>query len=248
MHVFHTLLKFSPIQAISCCQQEYLNTYKGTEPTVRENKYWSDFDLSLSVKHWRIWKIFQQQNIEQNGFYYACNVLPLSKFTLHSSFSPIFRNTHVNVSLPTSQWKLLCVRARPQLHSSVRDEHQHKHKVDGLVVIADEGAAVSLAGEPCKLKRCPAKTRMVERRSAEPCMHGGGWRPGASRAWWSLEGCCLAVTLADTHGRDRSSALLARRAWSTSGTSVPGPRPVIRPICITILYHNLLLFIDIFHI
>jgi hypothetical protein len=24
--------------------------------------------------------------------------------------------------------------------------------------------------------------------------------------------------------------------------------PVIRPICITILYHNLLLFIDIFHI
>jgi hypothetical protein len=78
--------------------------------------------------------------------------------------------------------------------SSVRDEHQHKHKVDGLVVILDEGAAVSLTGEPRMLKRRPAETRMVERRSAEPHMHGGGRRSTASRAWGNLEGCCAAVT------------------------------------------------------
>jgi hypothetical protein len=30
--------------------------------------------------------------------------------------------------------------------------------------------------------------------------------------------------------------------------AAPGPSALIRPYCITILYHNLLLFIDIFHI
>jgi hypothetical protein len=42
------------------------------------------------------------------------------------------------------------------------------------------------------------------------------------------------------------------RVSSTSSTSAhcstPTWRSMIRPFCITILYHNLLLFIDIFHI
>jgi hypothetical protein len=50
------------------------------------------------------------------------------------------------------------VRARPQLHGSVDDEHQHK--VAGLVVITEEPREERLAGE----------RRMVERRFAEPRM------------------------------------------------------------------------------
>jgi hypothetical protein len=45
------------------------------------------------------------------------------------------------------------------------------------------------------------------------------------------------------------AALVAAHAYLLTTQPKPGdPRELIRPICITILYHNLLLFIDIFHI
>jgi hypothetical protein len=57
----------------------------------------------------------------------------------------------------------------------------------------------------------------------------------------------LAVPLHSGNQRKKKSPASLPRA--TGGTlAASRPRPLIRPFCITILYHNLLLFIDIFYI
>jgi hypothetical protein len=45
-----------------------------------------------------------------------------------------------------------------------------------------------------------------------------------------------------------AAALAPRVLWQCQRELGQVPRDMIRPFCITILYHNLLLFIDIFHI
>jgi hypothetical protein len=51
-----------------------------------------------------------------------------------------------------------------------------------------------------------------------------------------------------TDGTIAWSSILAKQAANKSTAEPRDYKEVIRPFCITILYHNLLLFIDIFHI
>jgi hypothetical protein len=53
---------------------------------------------------------------------------------------------------------------------------------------------------------------------------------------------CILPTATSVATADASYNTLTMAAWASS------PSRLIRPYCITILYHNLLLFIDIFHI
>jgi hypothetical protein len=73
----------------------------------------------------------------------------------------------------------------PQLHGSVRDEHQHK--VAGFIVITEEVRGESLASERRMVDHRSVEPRMVE--AAVPSSHAW-WRPPSLRAlghaWLSI--------------------------------------------------------------
>jgi hypothetical protein len=108
-----------------------------------------------------------------------------------------------------------------------------------LEVLAAKAAATASTSVAPQATGAPSDTGVPEKR--RPGHLKGSEKKTASTA-------AAAPSSSRRRGRPPGSKNKKAPAVFKVTTTPAGPCAVIRPICITILYHNLLLFIDIFHI